>query len=556
MDLEDYSVCKTNRSLQLGALQVTAIRTPLLLIAYFGVYLALDWASYVYPVVPLGITPWNPPTGLSLFLLMSVGLHMWPALPVALIAADIVVRGAAPSIPMMLSAAIITGGYVAAAAVLKRMLRVDDYLQSSRDLISFFVVASVSSLLVGCLFVGMYASFGMVSAQEVARDVIRYWVGDLNGLLVLTPTLIYMFRAISLGGSLRRLISWEVGLQAVALLIAIAMILVFADRYPFRSFYVLVLPLIWIATRWGLPGAAVAQVIIQLGLIVSVQIADYRAATFVQLQWLMTGLCVAGLTVGAMSTHRSRLEQILRDRQAALNRAQQFASAGEMTSALAHQLNQPLAALSGYVGACRVIVSEADPDVPRLRDLMDRIDIEVRRASDCVSRLRDLYRRGMVRPSVIEAGRLVDNVVRVVQRHADDAHVSVSIRPGPWGQMLHVDTVQLENAIQNLLVNAIEALQTVEIGNRRITLAIEEAHDQVQLRFLDNGPGISGDIAQALFEPFTTSKPAGMGLGLAIARSLVRASGGDLMLDANGQQPGACFRMRLPKVQRAAGSIA
>ncbi|MGH8523526.1 MAG: sensor histidine kinase, partial [Gammaproteobacteria bacterium] len=426
---------------------------------------------------------------------------------------------------------------------------------SSRDLIWFFVVAIVSSFLVGCLFVGMYAAFGMVSLPDVVLDVIRYWVGDLNGLLVLTPALIYIFRAKNLRGSLRRLISWEVALQMVALLIALGLIFAFGDRYPFRSFYVLVLPLLWIAARWGLPGAAFAQVLIQLGLIISVQIADYRSATFVQLQWLMTGLCVAGLTVGAMSSHRSRLEQILRDRQTALSRAQQFASAGEMTSALAHQLNQPLAALTGYVGACRVIVGKADIDAPRLRDLMDRIDVEVRRASDCVSRLRDLYRRGMVRLSDIEAGRLVDNVVRVIQRFADDAHVEISIRPGPWERILHIDTVQIENAIQNLLVNAIEVLQSTPIGARHITVTIEEAHDDVTIYFADDGPGISSDIAPSLFEPFTTSKPTGMGLGLAIARSLVKASGGELTVDTKDRQTGARFRMRLPITLVAGGPL-
>lgn len=534
---------------------MTAMRTPLLLVGYFGCYLVLDWASYVYPVVPLGITPWNPPTGLSLFLLMTAGLRMWPALAIAVIAADMIVRGAALSVPMLLSAAIITSGYVAAALVLKRVLRIDDNLQSSRDLVWFFTVATVSSFAVAGAFVGMYAAFGLVSANDAALDVIRYWVGDLNGLLVLTPALIYVYRAKNLRGSMRRLVSWEVTLQIVALFAALGLIFAFGDQYPFRSFYVLVLPLIWIAARWGLPGAALAQVLIQLGLIASVQIADYRAATFVQLQWLMTGLCVAGLTVGAMSSHRSRLEEILRDRQAALNRAQQFASAGEMTSALAHQLNQPLAALSGYVGACRVLVGKAEVDAVRLGDLMDRIDVEVRRASNCVSRLRDLYRRGMVQATPIEAGRLVDNVVRVIQRHADAAHIEIFMPPGAWEQVLHVDTVQIENAIQNLLMNAIEALEAKPAGTRRITVTIEQAPDHVYMRFADTGPGIATDIAPALFEPFTTSKTTGMGLGLAIARSLVRASGGDLTLDSNDRQAGARFCMRLPTAPTAAGMV-
>lgn len=524
---------------------MTTARTPLLIAAYFACYLLLDWASYVYPVVPLGITPWNPPTGLSLFFLMTAGLRMWPALCVAAVAADLFVRGAAPGLPVFLSAGIITAGYVAAAAVLARVLRADQQLETGAGLAWFFLVSIASSLAVSIAFVGMYAAFGMVTMQDIPIDVIRYWVGDLNGLLVLTPALIYVFGATHLRTSLRRAASWEIALPVISLLCALGLIFAFGDTYPFRSFYVLVLPLIWIAARWGLPGAALAQVLIQLGLIVSVQMADYRAATFVQLQWLMAGLCVAGLTVGAMSSHRSRLEAILRDRQAALSRAQQFASAGEMTSALAHQLNQPMAALNGYVGACRVLVGQPVIDAERLRELMDRIDAEVRRASDCVSRLRDFYRRGTVRPSPIAAGRLVDNVVRVVQRRADAADVEILILQGPWERVLHVDTVQVENAIQNILLNAIEALETMPPGDRKITLSIEEAASSVVMRFADSGPGVADDIAPVLFEPFTTSKATGLGMGLAIARSLVRASRGDLALDPAPRR-GTCFSMSLP----------
>jgi two-component system sensor kinase FixL len=524
---------------------VTRTRGAAIFSVYVVGYLALDASSYIYPVVPLGITPWNPSTGLSLFLLLTCGRRFWPAVLIAAVVADVIVRHATLSVPMLMTAAFITGGYVAAASILQRTWKISAPLESTRDLVIFFAVASVASGAVAMMFVGLYTAIGMVNVEDMPLDILRYWVGDLNGILVLTPALFSIRKIGNVSAALRKLVSLEIILQLVSIGAALGVILAFAGDYPYRSFYALFLPLIWISARWGLPGAALAQVLIQLGLIACVQFADYHAATFVQLQWLMTGLCITGLTVGAMSSHRARLELALVDRQVALNRAQQFAAAGEMTSALAHQLNQPMTALNSYVGACQIMVGQPVLDADRLRDLMAKIEGEVRRSSEVVSRLRDFYRRGATNPRPIEAGRLLDNVIQVVQRNAQSADVEIVTRPGEWSRRLMVDTVQTENAIQNLLLNAIEAMEMGGTKTRRIETSIKVRKADVEIRIHDSGPGISAEMSTDLFEPFHTSKADGMGMGLAIARSLVRASGGDLWVEASAAG-GACFAMRLP----------
>lgn len=525
---------------------MTRTRHAAIFSAYVAGYLALDASSYIYPVVPLGITPWNPSTGLSLFLLLTCGRRFWPAVLIAAVVADVVVRHVTVSAPMLLTAAFITGGYVAAASILQRTWRISSpLLESTRDLVIFFAVAWAASGAVAVMFVGLYVAIGMVSVKDMPLDILRYWVGDLNGILVLTPALFSIRRVGNISAALRKLVSPEIILQLFSIGAALGVILAFAGDYPYRSFYALFLPLIWISARWGLPGAAVAQVLIQLGLIACVQFADYHAATFVQLQWLMTGLCITGLTVGAMSSHRARLELALVERQVALNRAQQFAAAGEMTSALAHQLNQPMTALNSYVGACQIMANQPVLDAPKLRELMAKIEGEVRRSSDVVARLRDFYRRGATNLRPIEAGRLLDNVIQVVQRNAQSADVEIVTRPGEWSRHLLVDTVQTENAIQNLLVNAIEAMELGGTKTRRIETSITTRKADVEIRIHDSGPGISAEMSADLFEPFHTSKADGMGMGLAIARSLVRASGGDLWVESP-VAGGACFTMRLP----------
>lgn len=519
-----------------------------LLCAYVPAYVLIDWASYVYPVVPLGITPWNPAVGLSLALLLWIGPRHWPALGAAALAADVVVRDAPADLWVLVSSAIFIGaGYGLAARILLRVWGTQTTLESTRVLVAFVMVAVVASLLVAASAVALYAATGLIRTQDIALDVLRFWVGDLNGILVLTPALLCLSRVPALRRLSGRLVIVEIAMQALALASGLYLVFVFAGEYPFRSFYVLFLPLIWISARWGLGGAALAQLVIQLGLIVGVQVADYHTATtFVQLQLLMSGLCVTGLTLGGMSSHRARLERSLQQKQADLHRAQQLASAGEVTSALAHQLNQPITALNSYLAACRMLL-KADPvEATRLHELMNKAAGEAQRAGDVVRGLRDFYRRGITRPEPTPVAQLISSVAELVRPQAERAGVIVMTRFEDPGALVHIDRLQIENALQNVVNNAIDAV--VERGGpgRWIELGTSHARNPVEIRVRDSGGGIASEVGESLFEPFYTSKPDGMGMGLAIARSLVRANRGELTLERSDAS-GACFLLTLPR---------
>lgn len=518
-----------------------------LLCAYFPAYLLIDWASYVYPVVPLGITPWNPPAGLSLALLLWMGARHWPALFVAALAADLLVRGAPANLGVSTAAAgIIAAGYGIAARILLRISGSRTTLESTRDLVAFVIVTVVASFTVAASFVGLYAAIGMVARPDIAIDVLKYWVGDLNGILVLTPALLCLSRISSQRMPSGRFVSLEIGMQAVALAAGLYLIFAFAGQYPYRSFYVLFLPLIWISARWGLGGAALAQLAIQLGLIVGVQLADYRSATFVQLQLLMSGLCVTGLTLGGMASHRTRLQLALQQKQADLSRAQQLASAGEVTSALAHQLNQPMTALNSYLAACRMLLRATPMDAQRLDELMDKAAAQAQRAGDVVRGLRDFYRRGITRSESTPVAHLVENVSEVLQSQARRRGVAVETRHADPGALVHVDRLQIENALQNVVTNAIDAVAERGGPDGWIEIGTSQGLGRVEIRVRDSGGGIASDMSDGLFEPFFTSKPDGMGMGLAIARSLVRANHGELTLERSDPS-GACFLLTLPE---------
>jgi two-component system, LuxR family, sensor kinase FixL len=512
--------------------------------AYAALYVALDWASYVHPVSPLGITPWNPSAGLSLFFLMQAGPRYWPAPFAAAFIADLVVRGApAQFMAMLASAAMIALVYAVAAALLAGRLSRRSTLESPRDLAVFVLIVAPATLVLAVGFVGMYTALEAVPREDFLGNMLRYWVGDMNGILVLAPALLYHSGA---GGARRPPLPvlGEAALQALAIVAVLWVLFAVADTYEVRFFSLLFLPLVWVAARWGLRGATLALVGIQVGLIVAVQLARYHSVTFVQLQFLMIALSITGLVLGAVVTQRQRIEARLRDKQAALNQALQLAAAGEMMSALAHELSQPIAALERYLGAGEVLARAPAPDRALLEDTMGRASAEARRASEVVRRLRDFYQSGAVELTRVAPASLIESSVRAVLGRAERCEVRIATRIAAPLPDVTVDALQAETVLQNVLNNAIDALADQPGEKRTIDIRAVAAANRVTITVRDSGPGVPPQVVERLFEPFTTTKANGMGLGLAISRSLIHASGGEIRFDDRG--PGACFVIALP----------
>ena len=171
---------------------------------------------------------------------------------------------------------------------------------------------------------------------------------------------------------------------------------------------------------------------------------------------------------------------------------------------------------------------------------------EAIRASEVLRRLRDFYRGGATKREDVHLPTLCADVAQVFQNRLRRASASLEIGVDPDVSYLAADATQLEIVLHNLLSNAIDAVLQVARADRRIELNGGCADGWVVLRVEDSGPGIVADVAQKLFEPFVTSKPDGMGLGLAISRSLVRARGGELSCELSEKLGGACFIVRLP----------
>jgi two-component system, LuxR family, sensor kinase FixL len=511
-----------------------AVRALPLIGGYLVAYVALDWLSYIYPIAPLGITPWNPPPGLSLALLLRYGVRKGPWVIVAAFAAEIIVRGAPAPLPWLaLSSALIGGGYTLLAWLLLGPLRLGTDFRSLRDAALFTSVVTVATAVLAVAYVGTFDLAGLLPAGLFMKSMAQFWIGDLIGIIATTPLLLILIRRESPWAGLR---PWEAFAQVAS--IALTLWIVFASgiSHELNLFYLLFLPLIWVAMRHGLPGTAVAILLIQLGLIAALQLTGIAAPTVLQFQFLLLALAVTGIFLGAAISERRQAEMRLREQQFELDRSLRLAAASELASALAHELNQPLSAISSYVRACQLMTNRDASLKDELGETMDKVVQEAARASGVVRRLREFFRAGSMQLEPLEIEPLLRTALAAEQQRTGRHRVSCYVDCAAGLPPLLADRVQVEIVLHNLLANAIDALKENTTAERAIRLTAQpEGERLVRVAIADSGPGITHEIAEQLLHPFLTSKPKGMGLGLAISRSIVEAHGGRLSIEAGRQ---------------------
>ncbi|HRD76040.1 MAG TPA: MASE1 domain-containing protein, partial [Hyphomicrobiaceae bacterium] len=297
---------------------------------YLLAYIALDWISFVHPYGPFAITPWNPSTGLSFVLVLLFGLRHLPMLFLAPVAADLLIRGVPAGFAGVLGGLVIGGGYSVAAFLLLRPLpRFDVSLSSTRDLFLLLLVAAGSSSLVAVAYISIHVIFGQLPMSAFSPAILRFWIGDLIGIAVVTPFLLILLTR----GALFDL-GWDTAMQVLLLLFCLLLAFGTAQGRQLQLFYLLFLPIIWIAIRAGLEGVTAGLVLTQLGLIVALQMQSPTAVDVTTFQALMLILTLTGLAAGALVTERRRAELQLRLQQDAQARLTRLGSMGELASAL------------------------------------------------------------------------------------------------------------------------------------------------------------------------------------------------------------------------------
>lgn len=527
-------------ALRLGTYSLPLPRGAPLVALYLVLYIALDWVSYIDPLGPLGITPWNPPAGLSLFLLLRFGLVMTPWLFVATFCAEVLVRGVpAPWPVIVVACALLTAGYASMAALLRGPLRFNDGFATLRDATVFTGTVAVTTLIFAVLYIGLFVAAGIIPAATLVHSIAQFWIGDLIGIIVTTPVLLAATRTRAAGSQVRW---WEAVLQIASILFALWIVFGSGMGEELKLFYVLFLPLVWIAMRRGVGGTTAAALLVQIGLIAALLFGGHKPGEVLDFQFLMLALALTGLFLGVTVEERRSAEQKLRDKQFELDRSLRAAAASELASTLAHELNQPLSAIASYTRACQLLLERGDPE-RELPTTMNKVVAEANRAGTVVRRLREFVRSGSVRQQRLAPVGLLEAAADAARARAIRHGVTMVVNASPGLPDVTGDSVQIETVLHNLIANAIDAMKG-NAGSRTIRLFATASGDSVMLAVADDGPGVAPEMLATLFQPLATSKTQGLGLGLAISRTIVEAHGGRLWLEPTAT--GASFCLTLP----------
>lgn len=524
-----------------SAVSLFSRRDILLLGGFLAVYVPFDWATFIPAAPGLNITPWNPPAGLYLALLLLLGGRAVPAVAVGLLLGDVLVRAAPASAgPLLAANAIILASYTATATVLRRSALFDPALPRLRDVALLVAAAFACAAVVAPAFVGVFAAAGIVSWSAAPLLALQYWLGDAIGVSVMTPAVLLLLQ----GARIKRPRLRELG-QAIALAAALVVVLLPIGQGQFNLFYVLFLPLIWIAVSHGLKGAALATAALQIGLIAGLQVKGQPLDAIIYHQTLMLALVLTALFLGAAVNDRRRAEARLRDHQVQLAVMARLATTGEMASALAHELNQPLLASISYARACQRMLAQSGHDPARAADLIDKAVAQMERAGEVIRGLRTFLRNQPPTLEPVPVAAIVQEVLTLAR--ADARYHGVDLRHEVAAALPPVlaDKVQIEQVLLNLIRNSIESIASAATPRRVIVLRAQ-ATDATAVEFSveDSGPGVAADMVDNLYSPFASTKPAGMGLGLPICRSIAEAHGGHLRLDRSDDR-GAVFTLHL-----------
>jgi two-component system, LuxR family, sensor kinase FixL len=246
-------------------------------------------------------------------------------------------------------------------------------------------------------------------------------------------------------------------------------------------------------------------------------------------------------------TERRQTESRLENLQSDLVHASRLTAMGEMASALAHELNQPLSSISNYLrGLQRLGQASSEDRDAAMGTVIDATVAQAMRAGQIISRLRNFVSRGDNERRVENLNTLVEEATALALIGFRDANVHVQFHLDPHQDLVLADRVQLQQVVFNLVRNAIEATATE--AHRLITIATEPgAPNWLVVKISDNGPGLNKDVASQLFEPFTTTKRDGMGVGLSISRTIIVSHGGRLWHEP-APDGGATFCFAVPRM--------
>lgn len=255
-------------------------------------------------------------------------------------------------------------------------------------------------------------------------------------------------------------------------------------------------------------------------------------------------MCVAEIQD---QTARLRAEREAAEHRERLAHLTRLGTVGEMTTGIAHEMNQPLAAISTYAQACERMIRAGIAEESELADTLKKIGDQARRAGEVIRRLRCMVKQRECESEseVADINELVRDLVHLARVDARAHGLEVRLELAAWLPPVEIDPIQIQQVILNLLRNAVDAMAESGMPDSIVIRTSAAERRSVEVAVIDQGPGLPDEVKARLFEPFLTTKPDGLGIGLAICRSIVEAHGGTLEFQANVPS-GTIARFELP----------
>jgi len=239
-------------------------------------------------------------------------------------------------------------------------------------------------------------------------------------------------------------------------------------------------------------------------------------------------------------------ERRYREMQMEVAHANRVATMGQLTASIAHEVNQPIAATATNADAALRWLGARPPDLEEVRQALDRIVKDAHRAGDVIAGIRELIKKAPLRKDRVDINEAIREVIELTRGEAAKNGASVQMVFGKGLPAIEGDRVQLQQVVLNLIVNAVQAMSSVEQGPREMFITTAHAErDGVLVAVKDSGSGLAPETLEQLFTPFYSTKPGGLGMGLSICRSIIEAHGGRLWATAN-QPRGAIFQFTVP----------
>jgi len=513
---------------------------------FLTLYLLLDWASYVEPLRDTNITPWHPNTGLVMALLLARGARWAPLVAFGIFTGELLTgEGPSPWQVLAPTSLYLAAVYACAAWALRRR-GLDRPIGTPQGAAWFAGVTAVAGGFAAAGYVAILVSGGLLNSSEAWSSVGRYWIGDFNGIIALTPVLLLLkVDRAPLWEEIRRH-RRELMLQALGAVFGVALAFALAAARDVRLFYPLFAPVTWVALRHGVPGAMISVSLVQAALLAALALTPGSIPLF-DVQFPLLSLGVTALFLGALATQHDRALRQMHDQDAVLQRSMRFAVAGQLASALTHELNQPMTAMLSYVRSAELMTEPLARVDERLAATLRKAGEQAGRAAAVLRRLREFYRGEGARLEPTDALSVCARVAEALRDRMRRSAVEFELRNRAGLPSVMVDRTQLEIVIHNLLTNCLDAFDALPARGsrgRRIELAAEVRGADVLIAVDDSGPGIAPNVMDRLFEPFVTNKMTGMGLGLSLSRTFLLHQGGDLWTEPS-RLGGSRFVVRL-----------